>query len=114
MSPGLYCGGLTVKGSAQVTLSPGTYVISGGRLEVFGTSSFTGSHVSFYLNDAAATIAFRDTATIDLSGAATGEMAGLLFFEDHAAPPDRRHHISSTNVRNLERFSFRRNHILRL
>ena len=101
LSPGLYCGGLTVKGSAQVTLSPGTYVINGGPLQVFGTSSFTGSHVSFYLNDTAATIVFRDTATIDLSGAATGDMAGLLFFEDHAAPPDRRHHFGSTNVKNL-------------
>ncbi len=101
LAPGLYCGGLKVTGTAQVNLSAGTYVISGAPLEVSGTSTFTGSHVGFYLDGPAATLYFKDTATINLTGATNSEMAGLLVFEDPAAPAGRQHHIASTNVQNL-------------
>jgi Flp pilus assembly protein TadG len=101
LAPGLYCGGLKVTGTAQVTLSAGTYVISGAPLEVSGTSTFTGTHVGFYLDGPAAVLNFKDTATINLTGATNSEMAGLLIFEDPAAPAGRQHHIASSNVQNL-------------
>jgi Flp pilus assembly protein TadG len=101
LAPGLYCGGLKVTGTAQVTLAAGTYVISGAPLEVSGTSTFAGSHVGFYLDGPAATLNFKDTATINLTGATNSEMAGLLVFEDPAAPAGRQHHIASTKVENL-------------
>ena len=101
LSPGLYCGGIKVTGNAQVTLSAGTYVISGAPLEVSGNSTFTGTHLGFYLDGAAATLNFKDTATISLTGATNAEMSGLLIFEDPAAPVGRQHHIASTNVKNL-------------
>jgi Putative Flp pilus-assembly TadE/G-like len=101
LTPGHYCGGLKVAGTAQVTLAPGTYVISDADLEVSGNASFTGAHVGFYLDGPAARLSFKDTATISLTGAVNAEMAGLLFFEDPAAPLGRQHHIASTNVQNL-------------
>ena len=101
LAPGLYCGGLKVFGTAKVNLSAGVYVISGAPLEVSGTSTLIGTHVGFYLDGPAATINFKDTATINLTGAITSEMAGLLVFEDPAAPVGRQHHIASTNVQNL-------------
>ncbi len=99
--PGHYCGGLKVMGTAQVTLSEGTYVISGAPLEVSGISTFTGTHVGFYLDGALATLNFKDTAKINLTGAKNNEMAGLLVFEDPDAPHGRQHHIASINVQNL-------------
>jgi Flp pilus assembly protein TadG len=101
LTPGHYCGGLKVAGTAQVTLAPGTYVISDADLEVSGSASFTGTHVGFYLDGPAARLNFKDSATISLTGATNTEMAGLLFFEDPAAPLGRQHHIASTNVQNL-------------
>jgi hypothetical protein len=101
LTPGHYCGGLKVAGTAQVTLAPGTYVISDADLEVSGSASFTGTHVGFYLDGAGARLNLKDTATISLTGAVNLDMAGLLFFEDRAAPLGRQHHIASTNVQNL-------------
>ena len=37
LSPGRYCGGLTVSGTGNVTLSPGTYYMDGGRGLVGGS-----------------------------------------------------------------------------
>lgn len=101
LTPGHYCGGLKIGGAAQVTLAPGTYVISDADLEVSGNASFTGTHVGFYLDGPGARLNLRDAATISLTGAINAEMAGLLFFEDPAAPLGRQHHIASTNVQNL-------------
>jgi Flp pilus assembly protein TadG len=101
LTPGHYCGGLKVAGTAQVTLAQGTYVISDADLEVSGTASFTGTHVGFYLDGPGARLNLKDTATISLTGATNTEMAGLLFFEDPTAPLGRQHHIASTNVQNL-------------
>jgi hypothetical protein len=46
-------------------------------------------------------IHFLGTAEIDLSGAEDGEMAGLLFFEDPAAPRLREHKIKATNAHTM-------------
>ena len=43
-------------------------------------------------------IDFTDDASVTLTGATEGNMAGLLFFEDRSAPTNRKHHIQSTNV----------------
>ena len=101
LTPGHYCGGLKVSGTAQVTLAEGTYVISDADLEVSGNASFSGTHVGFYLDGPGAKLNLRDTATISLTGATNSDMAGLLFFEDPAAPLNRQHHIASSNVQNL-------------
>ncbi len=98
LSPGTYCGGLEIKGTASVTFTSGTYVIEGGKFLVADTAKIVGEHVGFYLSGAASVINFKDDAHVSLTGATEGAMAGLLFFEDRAAPPNRNHHIQSTHV----------------
>ncbi|NRF27971.1 hypothetical protein HRJ45_23565 [Vibrio coralliilyticus] len=39
INPGSYCGGLFIKGSADVTMSPGTYIMQGGGLVVDGSDA---------------------------------------------------------------------------
>ncbi|WP_454441718.1 Tad domain-containing protein [Vibrio bathopelagicus] len=39
ISPGNYCGGLYIKGSAKVTMTPGTYILQGGGLTVDGSDA---------------------------------------------------------------------------
>ncbi|WP_117233163.1 pilus assembly protein TadG-related protein [Vibrio maerlii] len=49
ISPGLYCGGLFVKGTADVTMEPGTYIMRGGGLVVDGSdASLVGDGVFIY------------------------------------------------------------------
>ena len=101
LSPGVYCGGLAVEGSADVTLEPGTYVIRDGPLSIAGNARLAGADVGFYLEGEQAVIDFRDNAAIDLSGEVEGPLAGLLFFEDRTASLDRTHVISSARARTL-------------
>jgi Flp pilus assembly protein TadG len=100
LMPGVYCNGLKIDGS-NVTLSAGTYIISGGPLVVSGGGSLTGDGVGFYLAGDQATFDFRPDSTINLSAPKSGEMAGLLFFEDRNAPLLRTHNISSKGARKL-------------
>lgn len=80
-SPGLYCGGLTLNGTAN--LAPGIYVISGGTLKINANADVTGTGVMFYLTNGA-TLMFNGNATMNLSAPATGPYAGLLFYGDRS------------------------------
>jgi hypothetical protein len=101
VSPGVYCGGLTIKGNANVVFDPGTYVMDNGPLSVVGKSSATGNDVVFFLSGTHTTIKFDNDATVNFSGAESGDLAGLLFFEGTASGTGRRHIIRATNVENL-------------
>lgn len=101
LSPGTYCGGLRIRGTASVTFTPGTYIIKDGKFLVEETSKIMGEHVGFYLLGNASVIDFKDAAAVTLTGATAGDMAGLLFFEDRSAPINRKHHIQSSKVDEL-------------
>jgi Flp pilus assembly protein TadG len=96
LSPGTYCGGLRITGTAEVKFTEGTYIIEGGAFDISGNAKVEGDYAGFYLSGAASTLRFDGDADIRLKGARTGEMAGLLFFEDRSAPLDRTHRIRST------------------
>jgi Flp pilus assembly protein TadG len=101
LKPGTYCGGLEVSGKATATFSPGTYIIKDGEFNLSGQSTINGTHVGFYLVGNASVINFTGNTTVDMTGADTGAMAGLLFFEDRAAPMLREHRINSNNAANM-------------
>ena len=98
LSPGTYCGGITISGTASVTFDPGTYIIKDGKFTVDKKAKVSGEHVGFYLAGKNSLIDFSDDASVTLTGALDGEMAGLLFFEDRSVSLGRTHHIKSTNV----------------
>lgn len=101
MKPGVYCGGISVTGKANVTFEEGDYIIKDGLFLVNNSASITGKNVAFYLTGPASLIQFEGDASIDLSGAEDGEMAGLLFFEDPSSGPFRNHSIRSAHASNL-------------
>jgi Flp pilus assembly protein TadG len=49
LSPGVYCGGLTVKNGADVTLRPGIFIIKDGPLIVTGNASLKGDNVGLFM-----------------------------------------------------------------
>ena len=116
LKPGVYCNGLTISGSAKVTLQNGLYVIKDGPFTVTDNASLEGKAVSFFLTGEKSTFDFQKDTTIDLAAMESGSLAGLLFYEDRNVPysfdfnpffmstlPEdvRIHKISSNNARNL-------------
>jgi hypothetical protein len=97
----VFCGGLKIEKSAEVTLSPGIYVISGGKLEVKDTAKLIGEYVSFYFEDDAATFVFEKDTTIDLGAPKEGPMAGILIYENPLSAKDRAFTIKSENAERL-------------
>lgn len=99
LSPGVYCGGITINGGATATLSAGTYVLAGGGLVVSGGGIVNGTGVTFYnTNDVGKTtgyqpISFTGGGVANLSAPSTGTLAGILFFQDRS--------ITSTQPNNL-------------
>lgn len=101
LAPGVYCGGMSITGTARVTFSPGTYVIKNGAFTIAGQAVASGMNTGFYLVGDNALINFAGNSTINLSGAESGVMAGLLFFADKGESDGSTHVINSPNVQVL-------------
>jgi hypothetical protein len=98
LAPGTYCGGLAISGTASVSFLPGTYIIKDGTFTVSQKAKIKGEHVGFYLAGKKTLINFTDDASVELTGALDGDMAGLLFFEERSVSVGRNHHIQSLNA----------------
>ena len=116
LTPGVYCGGLKIKGSAIVKMSSGIYTIKDGPLIVEDDASLFGDHITLFYRGAGSTYEFASDATISLTAMKSGATAGLLMVEDANVPHSfdfnpfdlrnlpkdvRIHKISSNNARNL-------------
>ena len=101
LMPGTYCGGLTVRGLAQVRLEPGIYVIKDGDLLITDLASFVGTGVGFYITGVNTRLRFEGGATVSLTAPKSGAMAGLLVFEDRSVPNIVKHEISADNANTL-------------
>ncbi len=101
ISPGTYCGGITVSGGKTLNLNPGTYVLLGGGLTVSGTSNLVGTGVTFYntvwsVSRVAAdkvgntnnykAIVFSGGSSTALTAPSSGPLQGILFFQDRNLP----------------------------
>ncbi len=84
IDPGVYCGGLTIKEFAQVTLRPGVYVMKDGPLIVTGEASMIGNYVGFYFLGDGSEMLFKEETTIELKAPKDGPMAGFLMFSDRS------------------------------
>jgi Flp pilus assembly protein TadG len=81
VSPGKYCGGITILGGATVNFEPGVYIIDGGGLTGLGSSSITGDRVCFLFTNGAE-IDLSGTADVNLSACTStesAELAGMIF-----------------------------------
>lgn len=101
LNPGVYCGGINVKLGGKVKLNPGTYVMNNGTLTVDTGGSLEGENVGFFLTGLLSTIQFGPSSTISLTAPRTGDMAGMLFFEDRDRLLGLPHRIASNNARKL-------------
>ena len=89
LSPGVYCNGFDLGAKANVTLSPGTYVVKGGDVKINGGAQVHGRGVTIFLTGSAGDYAQMDInggAQVDLTAPDAGSYAGVLFFQDRNAP----------------------------
>jgi hypothetical protein len=85
LQPGVYCDGICINGTAQVTFAPGVYVLNGGGLKITG-GTVNGTGVTFF-NTATSG---HTPGSVDISGGPTGAlsaptsgaMGAILFFGD--------------------------------
>lgn len=96
----VFCGGLRIHGAAVANLQPGIYVIKDGPLLLEDTAQLIGSGVGFYLTGTNAYVNFGSATTVSLEAPKSGDMAGLLFFEDRGNTAVT-HYISAADARNL-------------
>jgi Flp pilus assembly protein TadG len=117
--PGDYCGGLTIKGTAHVTLTPGVYVMNNGPLIVQDSATLIGQSAGVYFTGNEGGLRFDPNTTISMTAPKDGVMAGFIFFEDRTvsspsplppgplgslpppppgSPPMRQYQISSNNA----------------
>jgi len=85
LSPGVYCGGLSIKAQADVVLSPGVYIMDAGDFAIAGQAVVTGSDVTIILtgsNGAAGNIAVTGGSSIDLAAPTGGDYEDVLFYQD--------------------------------
>jgi Putative Flp pilus-assembly TadE/G-like len=87
LSPGVYCGGITIQPNDDITFAPGTYILLGGGLNISGAgSTVQGTGVTFYNTQNSAysfgPIVISGGASGTLSAPTDGPFAGILFFQD--------------------------------
>lgn len=86
LTEGVYCNGLEIKGQANVHLAPGVYVMKNGPFTVTGQANVTGTGITIFLTGNDAVVDMGGSGTIDLSAPLTGDLAGILIFEDRDNP----------------------------
>jgi Flp pilus assembly protein TadG len=90
LNPGVYCGGLTLNGGADVTLNPGVYFMDRGTLKVNGGSSIHGTGVTIIFTSSTgsnyATATINGGAHVAITAPTTGALKGIAMFGDRNMP----------------------------
>ena len=82
ISPGVYCGGVEINKSSNITLNPGLYVIKDGPLLIENGSTVSGTGVTIVLTGNDAYMWFSQGSTINLSAPTSGATEGILIYQD--------------------------------
>lgn len=91
LTPGVYCGGISVSNGSSVTFSSGMYVINGGGVNIQSGSQNSGSGVIFYLTGTNANYqgftVGNGVTNLTLSPPTSGGLAGVLIYQDRSLTP---------------------------
>src|SRR5439155_25937162 len=85
IQPGIYQGGINIKGLSIVTMNPGVYYLDGGGLQVTGTATVIGTGVTIYNTSdtmAPGPITINSLGKIALTAPASGTYQGIAIFQD--------------------------------
>jgi hypothetical protein len=88
VTPGTFCGGITVSGSGSLTMASGIYIMDGGGFNVTASGSVSGTGVMIY-NTYDSTHTFEPvqvtgSGSVNLTAPTDGPYQGVLFFENRS------------------------------
>lgn len=101
IAPGVYCKGLQIDGDSAVTFQPGTYFIKDGKFEIKDNAKIEGVDVGFFFYGDGSELIVENEAEVELHAPISGEMAGILFWQDPASLGPKKFIIKSPNVSTL-------------
>jgi hypothetical protein len=92
LSPGVYRGGISITGKANVTMLPGIYYMDGGGFSVGGQGNLVANGVMIY-NDPKAhsdaiSISGSDSATVVMTPPTSGVYKGMTLFQNRTSTAD--------------------------
>jgi len=89
LQPGRYCGGLRISGTAD--LAPGVYIVADGDFVIGAEAVVSGDGITIVLTGATPSsvgdVQINGGAEVTLTPTTTGELAGILFYQDPNADP---------------------------
>ena len=101
LSPGVYCGGLSITGQTDVQLNPGVYIVKDGDLRIQGGATVRGDGVIFILTGSSpqgiGSLTLAGHSEIRLTAPTSGPFKGIQLFQDRNASPNGRNKIVGTS-----------------
>lgn len=106
LPPGVYCNGINVSGTAQVTFAPaGVFILKGGGLTISGNSTVNGAGVMIYNTYGGGysygPVSISGNSDVSLSAPTTGPQAGVLIFQDRSVVSGGANTFSGSSTLNL-------------
>ncbi len=93
ISPGVYCGGISLSGNTTLNMAPGTYILDGGSFSGSGNLTITGQNVTIILTNSGGSsygtygnISLSGNVSTYLTAPTTGDYAGIVVYQDRDAP----------------------------
>ncbi len=81
LNPGVYCGNTVLKPQANVTFTPGLYVMKDGYFQVQAGASATGDGVTFFFYGQNTRLELRGGASMNVKAPTTGFFAGFVMVD---------------------------------
>ncbi len=101
LSPGVYCGGISIHENAEVQFEPGMYILDGIGMQISGNTRVRGKEVTFYfpptttgvsggkvkgVTQPPISLLIAGTTDVELKAPTSGYYEGILFYQDRNTP----------------------------
>jgi hypothetical protein len=88
LQPGVYTGGISIKGASIVTMLPGVYVMDGGGFQISGLATLAAVEVMIYntsVTQPAGPVTFDTSGVVAIVPPLSGTYQGFSIFQDRAS-----------------------------
>lgn len=105
LSPGSYCGDISVAAGATLTFNPGIYYFNGANLSVAGNATITGTGVTLVFTGSAGnwgSATIGSNANVSLTAPTSGVTAGIAIYGDRRMPVGSSFNLTGGGTQNLQ------------
>ena len=117
LTPGVYCGGISIHDNAEVEFVAGMYILDGIGMQIAGNSVVTGDGVTFYFPPTTTgvpggkvkgkpqppiSLLIAGTTDVTLSAPTSGYYEGILFYQDRDIPKTMKNLFTGGSKMSLE------------